>query len=132
MSFRKLHLYLQSPLVWCRNRQLPILTCVAFVPKKVYPMEKLETSGMRIHKNCFRCAHCSCMLRLENYTKSGKNLYCTPHFKQLFISRGNYDEGFGREQHKDKWNRSSNNTPVPRDLPESDDVELSNGLEQAA
>ncbi|GIX67654.1 xin actin-binding repeat-containing protein 2 [Caerostris darwini] len=100
--------------------------------KKVYPMEKLETSGMRIHKNCFRCAHCSCMLRLENYTKSGKNLYCTPHFKQLFISRGNYDEGFGREQHKDKWNRSSNNTPVPRDLPESDDVELSNGLEQAA
>ncbi|CAL1280947.1 unnamed protein product [Larinioides sclopetarius] len=95
--------------------------------KKVYPMEKMETSGMRIHKNCFRCAHCSCMLRLENYTKSGRNLYCTPHFKQLFISRGNYDEGFGREQHKEKWNRSCNNTPVPRDLQENDDNELSNG-----
>ncbi|XP_042903043.1 uncharacterized protein [Parasteatoda tepidariorum] len=95
--------------------------------KKVYPMEKMETSGMRIHKNCFRCAHCSCMLRLENYTKSGRNLYCTPHFKQLFISRGNYDEGFGREQHKEKWNRSCNNTPVPRDLQENDDLELSNG-----
>ncbi|GFR11418.1 xin actin-binding repeat-containing protein 2 [Trichonephila clavata] len=103
--------------------------------KKVYPMEKMETSGMRIHKNCFRCAHCCCMLRLENYTKSGRSLYCTPHFKQLFISRGNYDEGFGREQHKEKWNRSCNNTPVPRDLQENEDVELSNGdvkcLEQA-
>ncbi|XP_035214564.1 xin actin-binding repeat-containing protein 2-like isoform X2 [Stegodyphus dumicola] len=95
--------------------------------KKVYPMEKMETSGMRLHKNCFRCAHCCCMLRLENYTKSGRRLYCTPHFKQLFISRGNYDEGFGREQHKEKWNRSCNNTPIPRDLRENDDVEYSNG-----
>lgn len=67
------------------------------------------------------------MLRLENYTKSGRNLYCITHFKQLFISRRNYDEGFGREQHKEKWNRSCNNTPVPRDLQENDDNELSNG-----
>ena len=25
------------------------------------------------------------------------------HFKQLFKMKGNYDEGFGREQHKAKW-----------------------------
>eukprot|EP00019_Armaparvus_languidus_P011586 CAMPEP_0168582618 /NCGR_PEP_ID=MMETSP0420-20121227/2085_1 /TAXON_ID=498008 /ORGANISM="Pessonella sp." /LENGTH=1007 /DNA_ID=CAMNT_0008617131 /DNA_START=103 /DNA_END=3126 /DNA_ORIENTATION=+ len=29
--------------------------------------------------------------------------YCKPHFKQLFKSKGNYDEGFGKEQHKTKW-----------------------------
>lgn len=74
--------------------------------------------------------------RLENYTKSGRRLYCTPHFKQLFISRGNYDEGFGREQHKEKWNRSCNNSTVSRDLHENDEIEYSNGdvqcLEQTA
>ena len=30
-------------------------------------------------------------------------IYCKPHFKQLFQEKGNYDEGFGREQHKTKW-----------------------------
>lgn len=37
-------------------------------------------------------------------------MYCIPHFKQLFMEKGNYDEGFGLEQHKDKWaNRHVNN-----------------------
>ncbi|XP_067127958.1 uncharacterized protein [Centruroides vittatus] len=96
--------------------------------RRLYPMEKMETSGQKLHKNCFRCAHCSCILRLENYTTSGGKLYCTPHFKQLFISRGNYDEGFGREQHKEKWNRSRSNTPVLRDLSQNGDPsEYTNG-----
>lgn len=30
-------------------------------------------------------------------------IYCKAHFKQLFKMKGNYDEGFGREQHKTKW-----------------------------
>ena len=30
-------------------------------------------------------------------------IYCKVHFKQLFKMKGNYDEGFGREQHKTKW-----------------------------
>lgn len=30
-------------------------------------------------------------------------IYCKVHFKQLFKIKGNYDEGFGREQHKAKW-----------------------------
>jgi hypothetical protein len=29
--------------------------------------------------------------------------FCKPHFKQLFRLKGNYDEGFGEEQHKMKW-----------------------------
>ena len=27
--------------------------------------------------------------------------------KQLFKEKGNYDEGFGREQYKKKWNEST-------------------------
>ncbi len=30
-------------------------------------------------------------------------MYCKPHFKQLFKAKGNYSEGFGEEQHKNKW-----------------------------
>ncbi|CAN8004412.1 unnamed protein product [Ixodes hexagonus] len=85
--------------------------------KKLYPMERMEVSGLRMHKNCFRCSHCSCHLRLENYTISGGKLYCGPHFKQFFIAKGNYDEGFGRE----KWSRSA--SPASREGTE----EYSNG-----
>lgn len=42
--------------------------------------------------------------RLDNYTLAAGKFYCLTHFKQLFMAKGNYDEGFGREQHKDKWN----------------------------
>ena len=42
--------------------------------------------------------------RLDNFTTTAEKLYCIPHYKQLFMERGNYDEGFGLEQHKDKWN----------------------------
>lgn len=34
---------------------------------------------------------------------TAEKLFCIPHFKQLFMEKGNYDEGFGLEQHKDKW-----------------------------
>ena len=29
---------------------------------------------------------------------------------QLFKEKGNYDESFGREQHKTKWNNKTNET----------------------
>ena len=32
-------------------------------------------------------------------------IYCKVHFKQLFKMKGNYDEGFGHEQHKTKWSK---------------------------
>lgn len=37
------------------------------------------------------------------YAALEKIIYCKVHFKQLFKKKGNYDEGFGREQHKSKW-----------------------------
>lgn len=34
-------------------------------------------------------------------------MYCTPHYKQLFKSKGNYDEGFGQKPHKELWNNKN-------------------------
>lgn len=40
---------------------------------------------------------------MGNYASLHGQIYCKPHFKQLFKSKGNYDEGFGHKQHKDLW-----------------------------
>ncbi|XP_014225437.1 uncharacterized protein LOC106651448 isoform X10 [Trichogramma pretiosum] len=71
--------------------------------KKVYPLEKVETNNKIFHKQCFRCLQCNCILRMDTFTLNNGKLYCIPHFKQLFITRGNYDEGFGVDPHKNKW-----------------------------
>jgi hypothetical protein len=42
--------------------------------------------------------------RMDSYSYNQGLLYCMPHFKRLFISKGNYDTGFGLGQHKEKWN----------------------------
>jgi len=73
--------------------------------KTVYATEKLileeKDSKKLMHKQCFQCAHCSKQLELGTYSSNAGVYYCKPHFKQLFASKGNYDEGFGRE--KKKW-----------------------------
>ncbi|XP_046400279.1 transcriptional regulator ATRX isoform X10 [Ischnura elegans] len=74
--------------------------------KRVYPLEKVEANGKVLHKACFRCLQCKCFLRMETYTMNNGNLYCLTHFKQLFISKGNYDDAFGSNQHKRKWSTS--------------------------
>lgn len=43
------------------------------------------------------------LYRMDTFTWNNNRLYCLPHFKRLFISKGNYDEGFGGDQHKKKW-----------------------------
>jgi hypothetical protein len=37
------------------------------------------------------------------YWKLRPNTEGKPHFKQLFMLKGNYNEGFGTAQHKMKW-----------------------------
>ncbi|XP_033341579.2 uncharacterized protein LOC117229286 isoform X15 [Megalopta genalis] len=81
--------------------------------KKVYPLEKVETNNKIFHKQCFRCLQCNCVLRMDTFTLNNGKLYCIPHFKQLFITRGNYDEGFGVDPHKNKWTTSANNPTSP-------------------
>uniref|UniRef100_A0A672NTL1 LIM zinc-binding domain-containing protein n=1 Tax=Sinocyclocheilus grahami TaxID=75366 RepID=A0A672NTL1_SINGR len=74
--------------------------------KRVYPMESLIANKQNFHKSCFRCAHCSSQLSLGNYASLHGRMYCKPHYKQLFKSKGNYDEGFGERPHKELWTES--------------------------
>lgn len=54
-----------------------------------------------------------CLNRMDSFTLNNGKVYCIPHFKQLFITRGNYDEGFGVDPHKNKWATNSNNSTSP-------------------
>ncbi|XP_064143111.1 xin actin-binding repeat-containing protein 2 isoform X2 [Loxodonta africana] len=78
----------------------------------VYPMECLVADKQSFHKSCFRCHHCNSKLSLGNYASLHGKIYCKPHFKQLFKSKGNYDEGFGHKQHKDKWTSKNQSSSV--------------------
>ncbi len=40
---------------------------------------------------------------LANFASLHGNVYCKPHFSQLFKAKGNYDEGFGHRPHKELW-----------------------------
>ncbi|NXX97823.1 LIMA1 protein, partial [Centropus bengalensis] len=83
--------------------QLPMKeTCVG-CHKTVYPMERLFANQQVFHISCFRCSYCNSKLSLGTYASLRGNIYCKPHFNQLFKSKGNYDEGFGHKQHKELW-----------------------------
>ncbi|XP_077582158.1 LIM domain and actin-binding protein 1-like isoform X2 [Stigmatopora nigra] len=77
-------------------------TCVV-CDKTVYPLERLSALQHVYHKSCFRCCHCSTKLSLGNFASLHGNVYCKPHFSQLFKAKGNYDEGFGHRPHKELW-----------------------------
>lgn len=60
--------------------------------------------------------------RMDSFTLNNGKLYCIPHFKQLFITRGNYDEGFGIDPHKNKWvTTNCNNSTIPSPITVSSD-----------
>ncbi|TNM94197.1 hypothetical protein fugu_002373 [Takifugu bimaculatus] len=82
--------------------------------KRVYPMESLIADKQSFHKSCFRCEHCRGKLSLGNYASLHGRMYCKPHYKQLFKSKGNYDEAFGQKPHKEQWGNknSSEKTQV--------------------
>lgn len=66
-------------------------------------MESLIADKLNFHKSCFRCEHCKGTLSLGNYASLHGRMYCKPHYKQLFKSKGNYDEGFGHKPHQELW-----------------------------
>ncbi|KAK3536698.1 hypothetical protein QTP86_022384 [Hemibagrus guttatus] len=110
-------------------------TCVA-CHKTVYSLEKLVANQQTFHNSCFRCAHCNTKLSLVNFACLHGNIYCKPHFNQLFKSKGNYDEGFGHRPHKELWTARDEDEeteesekpkpispePVPVKLPSSEKV----------
>uniref|UniRef100_A0A9J8CVW8 LIM zinc-binding domain-containing protein n=1 Tax=Cyprinus carpio carpio TaxID=630221 RepID=A0A9J8CVW8_CYPCA len=77
-------------------------TCSACL-KPVYPMERMAADKLIFHKTCFCCKHCKKKLSLQSYAPLYGEFYCVFHYQQLFRRKGNYDEGFGRQQHKDRW-----------------------------
>ncbi|EPS67160.1 hypothetical protein M569_07616, partial [Genlisea aurea] len=62
----------------------------AVCKKTVYPLEKVTVEGQFYHKSCFRCAHGGCFLTTSSYAALDGNLYCKPHFAQLFKEKGSY------------------------------------------
>ncbi|XP_053564333.1 LIM domain and actin-binding protein 1 isoform X2 [Bombina bombina] len=83
--------------------QLPAREICFGCEKTVYPMERLFANQQVYHNSCFRCTHCSTKLSIGNFASLHGNIYCKPHFNQLFKSKGNYDEGFGHKPHKELW-----------------------------
>lgn len=77
-------------------------------------MESLIADKQNFHKSCFRCEHCKGTLSLGNYASLHGRMYCKPHYKQLFKSKGNYDEGFGQKPHKELWNNKQNSAETSR------------------
>uniref|UniRef100_A0A3Q1HQC1 LIM zinc-binding domain-containing protein n=1 Tax=Anabas testudineus TaxID=64144 RepID=A0A3Q1HQC1_ANATE len=71
--------------------------------KPVYPMEKVTADKYILHKTCFCCKQCKKKLSMYSYAPLHGDFYCIFHYQQLFRIKGNYDEGFGHVQHKDRW-----------------------------
>eukprot|EP00027_Filamoeba_sp_ATCC50430_P015464 CAMPEP_0168573264 /NCGR_PEP_ID=MMETSP0413-20121227/18429_1 /TAXON_ID=136452 /ORGANISM="Filamoeba nolandi, Strain NC-AS-23-1" /LENGTH=288 /DNA_ID=CAMNT_0008606477 /DNA_START=30 /DNA_END=893 /DNA_ORIENTATION=- len=88
-----------SPSKWGQNASETCAVCT----KVVYLTEKIAADDKIYHKNCFRCAHCQAVLKLGNYAGLDGKFYCKPHFKQLFKTKGNYNEGFGKEKLTTQW-----------------------------
>uniref|UniRef100_A0A3B4T6F2 LIM domain containing 2 n=1 Tax=Seriola dumerili TaxID=41447 RepID=A0A3B4T6F2_SERDU len=65
-------------------------------------MEKMVANKLILHNNCFCCKHCQKKLSIHNYASLYGEFYCISHYQQLFKRKGNYDEGFGHTQHKDR------------------------------
>lgn len=92
--------------------QLPARELCVTCQKTVYPMERLVANQQVFHNVCFRCSHCNMKLSLGSFASLHGNVYCKPHFSQLFKAKGNYDEGFGHKPHKVLWMSRSESDPV--------------------
>ncbi|KAJ0011871.1 hypothetical protein NQD34_012846, partial [Periophthalmus magnuspinnatus] len=83
--------------------QLPAREMCSACLTPVYPMEKMVANKLILHTNCFCCKHCKKKLGIHNYSSLHGEFYCVSHYQQLFKRKGNYDEGFGHKQHKERW-----------------------------
>ncbi len=54
--------------------------------------------------------------RLGNYTANDGQIYCKPHFLQLFAIKGNYSAGFGLNDHKARWLPNSSSASSPSSI----------------
>ncbi|KAI3382523.1 hypothetical protein SNEBB_010959 [Seison nebaliae] len=74
------------------NKTMPLVEKCCSCEKTVYAMERIETDKRVYHKQCFRCSHCKSALKVGRFAAIGGNLYCIPHYQQMFRLRGKYEE----------------------------------------
>ncbi|KAI3453691.1 hypothetical protein Pfo_010354 [Paulownia fortunei] len=58
--------------------------------KTVHFVEMMSADGVPYHKTCFKCNHCHGRLAMSNYSAVDGQLYCKPHFEQLFKETGSF------------------------------------------
>jgi len=79
----------------------PTEKCTACA-RTVYQTERAvveeKTEKKVYHKTCIRCATCNKVLEVGQIASMDGKIWCKPHFKQLFASKGNFDEAFGKEK----------------------------------
>ncbi|XP_065141378.1 LIM domain and actin-binding protein 1a isoform X1 [Paramisgurnus dabryanus] len=107
-----------------RKFRLPARETCVMCLKTVYPLEKLVANQQIYHNTCFRCAYCNTKLSLVNYASLHNNVYCKPHFCQLFKAKGNYDEGFGHRPHKELWEVKGEGPDEPEKLASTPETTL--------
>ncbi|XP_055975904.1 LIM domain and actin-binding protein 1 isoform X1 [Sorex fumeus] len=124
----------EIPLKAVKKFQAPAREICVECQKTVYPMERLLANQQVFHISCFRCSYCNNKLNLGTYASLRGQIYCKPHFNQLFKSKGNYDEGFGHRPHKDLWSNKSENEEAlekPARVPNAGEPPQSPGVEDA-
>jgi len=84
--------------------------------KTVYPMDRFSVNDTLFHKRCFKCEKCQMSLGMGNYACLEGHFFCKPHYEQMFKEKGNYDEGFGRQQHKNQWKQETFGTAARQDF----------------
>ncbi|PSN56308.1 hypothetical protein C0J52_07511 [Blattella germanica] len=60
--------------------------------KQVFQMEQIKAERAVWHKNCFRCKECNKQLTLDIYSSHEGQLYCKPHFRELFKPKAVVEE----------------------------------------
>ncbi|XP_012506128.1 PREDICTED: xin actin-binding repeat-containing protein 2 [Propithecus coquereli] len=76
------------------------------------PAKQIKKLLLQDKEICTLCQKTVYPMDLGNYASLHGQIYCKPHFKQLFKSKGNYDEGFGHKRHKDRWNCKNQSNSV--------------------
>ena len=74
-----------------RSYATPRIECEV-CKERVYSQEAVTYDGHSYHKGCMRCTHCNKTVGIKGLAMIDGNIYCKPHFKELFKQTGgSYD-----------------------------------------
>jgi len=93
--------------------------------KKSKPTRKYITSHVLNKKKIYKIQFINNQ-SLGNYTANDGQIYCKPHFLQLFAIKGNYSAGFGLNDHKARWLPNSSSSFSPSSISNTQDSTSSN------